>query len=322
MSADNPAVRDYWFHALEECIKGVVVHQPDVYAQAFHNSIPLHITYVASDSSTIHAHDGNTIPPEHTVSPPFVTFSPAPSTHYTLIMTDPDAPSRANPTFREYIHWAVVNIPGNEVSQGEEVCSYMGAGPPYNTGPHRYLFLLYQQGRILTEKQVEKVKSYLGPRSGLHASEVAINLGMACPVGFDGFLSEWSPWVDDLHEQCDFVPPPEFQSPMQKSKIAAKEEERLRLERTVAEMSEAARHGSEKFGVATKSIFDGATLKKRFASEMMFKKRFVWLNPDTKRLYWAKSENTRATSKSIHIVDDVSIHIPISTLFIHTTKVF
>ena len=208
MSADNPAVRDYWFHALEECIKGVVVHQPDVYAQAFHNSIPLHITYVASDSSTIHAHDGNTIPPEHTVSPPFVTFNPAPSTRYTLIMTDPDAPSRANPTFREFFHWAVVNIPGNEVSQGDEICSYMGAGPPHGGGTHRYLFLLYQQTAPIPPENVNWAYEYCNQRGRLQAHELAGHLGMDTPVGFNGFTSAWTPWVDQLHEMAGFVPPP------------------------------------------------------------------------------------------------------------------
>ena len=27
---------------------------------------------------------------------------------------DPDAPSRSNPIYREFVHWVVVNIPGNE----------------------------------------------------------------------------------------------------------------------------------------------------------------------------------------------------------------
>ncbi|XP_047257448.1 protein FLOWERING LOCUS T [Capsicum annuum] len=33
------------------------------------------------------------------------------STFYTLIMTDPDAPSPSNPNLREYLHWLVTDIP-------------------------------------------------------------------------------------------------------------------------------------------------------------------------------------------------------------------
>merc|ERR1711973_958518 len=63
---------------------------------------------------------------------------------YTLCMTDPDAPSRAEPTFREWHHWLVVNIPGNNISQGDVLSEYVGSGPPQGTGLHRYIFLAYK----------------------------------------------------------------------------------------------------------------------------------------------------------------------------------
>ena len=40
-------------------------------------------------------------------------------TFYTIVMADPDAPSRKNPTKREWLHWMVVNIPGNKLNMGE-----------------------------------------------------------------------------------------------------------------------------------------------------------------------------------------------------------
>ncbi|GJM99863.1 hypothetical protein PR202_ga17002 [Eleusine coracana subsp. coracana] len=63
---------------------------------------------------------------------------------FTLVMTDPDAPSPSEPSMREWLHWLVVNIPGGrEPSQGEEVVPYMGPRPPL--GIHRYVMVLYQQ---------------------------------------------------------------------------------------------------------------------------------------------------------------------------------
>lgn len=60
-------------------------------------------------------------------------------------MTDPDAPSRQNPVFREMRHWIVGNIPGNRIADGETLFDYIGSGPSPDTGLHRYVFLLYKQ---------------------------------------------------------------------------------------------------------------------------------------------------------------------------------
>lgn len=60
-------------------------------------------------------------------------------------MSDPDAPSRANPTVGEVRHWYVVNIPGNKVSEGETLFDFIGSGPPKDTGLHRYVFVAFKQ---------------------------------------------------------------------------------------------------------------------------------------------------------------------------------
>ena len=42
-----------------------------------------------------------------------------PDSFYTLMMVDPDAPTRNNATLREFMHWMVVNIPSDRVWEGE-----------------------------------------------------------------------------------------------------------------------------------------------------------------------------------------------------------
>lgn len=54
--------------------------------------------------------------------------------HQRIRFSDPDAPSRQNPEFREAQHWIVVNIPGNNVSKGEVLTEYIGSGAPQGTG--------------------------------------------------------------------------------------------------------------------------------------------------------------------------------------------
>ncbi|KAL1813822.1 hypothetical protein DCAR_0626198 [Daucus carota subsp. sativus] len=63
---------------------------------------------------------------------------------YTLIMTDPDAPSPSDPYLKEHIHWIVTDIPGTtDVSFGREVLSYETPKPVI--GIHRYVFVLFKQ---------------------------------------------------------------------------------------------------------------------------------------------------------------------------------
>lgn len=59
---------------------------------------------------------------------------------------DPDAPSREDPKWGEWRHWLVINIPGNDLSAGEVAAEYIGAGPPKDTGLHRYILL----GKLIT----------------------------------------------------------------------------------------------------------------------------------------------------------------------------
>ncbi|ALC47241.1 CG7054 [Drosophila busckii] len=63
---------------------------------------------------------GNELTPTQVKDEPSVSWA-AESTDalYTLLMVDPDAPSRAQPTFREILHWAVVNIVGNQLASGD-----------------------------------------------------------------------------------------------------------------------------------------------------------------------------------------------------------
>lgn len=90
-------------------------------------------------------HQGGTYSPESCIDAPAIKLiGTDPSQLYTLLMTDPDAPDPASPTNREWLHWMVTNIRGDDdVHKGSEVIPYMGPSPPI--GVHRYVFLLFQQ---------------------------------------------------------------------------------------------------------------------------------------------------------------------------------
>lgn len=88
--------------------------------------------------------NGCEIKPSVAAAAPAVQIAGRVNDLFTLVMTDPDAPSPSEPNMREWLHWLVVNIPGGtDPSQGEEVVPYMGPRPP--VGIHRYVLVVFQQ---------------------------------------------------------------------------------------------------------------------------------------------------------------------------------
>ncbi|XP_049961816.1 protein D1-like [Schistocerca serialis cubense] len=76
---------------------------------------------------------GNELTPTQVKDMPSVTWNAEEGAFYTLCMTDPDAPSRKDPKFREWHHWLVVNIPGSNITAGETLPEFVGSGPPKGT---------------------------------------------------------------------------------------------------------------------------------------------------------------------------------------------
>ena len=115
---------------------------------------------------------GNRIKPKKVTSPPIFNIDVsaiAPSrtlsnTTYTLVLSDPDATSRAEPVMAQMCHWIVTNLtlpfqssnsdqapdwPSSSFSLREsenngieEIMPYIPPTPPPKTGYHRYVFVL------------------------------------------------------------------------------------------------------------------------------------------------------------------------------------
>ena len=223
---------------------------------------------------------------------------------YTLIMTDPDAPSRNNPIYREFIHWVIVNIPGNEVKLGEEIAQYIGPAPPYNSGAHRYYFLLYKQSKLFNHMQIENFKGEFTARCPFTSSKWAKSNGLGSPVGFHMFTCEWSESVDAMHEEIGFLPPEEFQSPKQRANQA---ELLNSLNATAQDMNIQENDLMSVYGIHTLSVFEGSFISKKYGNEMMHRSRFCWIDPELKLFYWSKSEGKNDPKKKcLSLVDDIN----------------
>ncbi|KAI4492287.1 hypothetical protein M0802_009868 [Mischocyttarus mexicanus] len=88
---------------------------------------------------------GTELTPTQTQEIPEIHYKHDGGVLYTLIMTDPDIPTRGYN--REFRHWIVGNIPEENVAKGEIIAEYVGPAPPKDTGKHRYVFLLYKQNQ-------------------------------------------------------------------------------------------------------------------------------------------------------------------------------
>ncbi|KAJ7117085.1 phosphatidylethanolamine-binding protein [Mycena epipterygia] len=99
-----------------------------------------------------------------TVEPPGIVIAAAPSdedvgadglvkneARYTLAMFDPDAPSAAQPTSRQFRHWVITGLtptedPSAPVLQPTPAANaYRPPGPAKGSGVHRYTFALFRE---------------------------------------------------------------------------------------------------------------------------------------------------------------------------------
>ncbi|XP_030558708.1 protein D3 [Drosophila novamexicana] len=141
--------------------------------------------------------EGNELTPTQVKDEPLVTWEAAEgdeATLHTLLMVDPDAPSRAEPKFREILHWAVVNIPGNQLGAGQTLAEYVGSGPPKGTGLHRYIFLLYRQGERIDESLHIDRRTRAG-RLNFSTRQFAAKHGLGQPIAGNFYEAQYDDYV-------------------------------------------------------------------------------------------------------------------------------
>lgn len=146
------------------------------------------------------ANFGNELTPRQVIEQPEVSWDAEHDTYYTLLMVDPDAPSRADPKFREFNHWQVVNIPETDISKGEVLTGYRGSGPPKGTGLHRYVFLVYKQDSILRFNEPRIGPSARDNRASFSARKFADKYKLGKPIAANFFQAQWDTSVDQRNK--------------------------------------------------------------------------------------------------------------------------
>ncbi|KAF5276842.1 hypothetical protein FQA39_LY06394 [Lamprigera yunnana] len=112
------------------------------------NVAPHHQAVIKFSSSGQLVNLGNLLKPSEVQDVPTVVY-PVLGEYFTLMLVDPDAPSRKDPLERSFVHWLVVNIHRLNIDDGDLLAEFIGSAPPPNSGLHRYTFLVYKQPRKL-----------------------------------------------------------------------------------------------------------------------------------------------------------------------------
>ncbi len=92
--------------------------------------------------------DGEIIPLKYTQESPKINFTKNNNEKYTIIMVDPDAPSRKSPIYKYFLHWLIIN--NNEI-----IMDFTPPSPPKNSGPHRYFIFVLKQNKLLNSSSIK-----------------------------------------------------------------------------------------------------------------------------------------------------------------------
>nr|XP_018909050.1 PREDICTED: uncharacterized protein LOC109038462 [Bemisia tabaci]XP_018909051.1 PREDICTED: uncharacterized protein LOC109038462 [Bemisia tabaci] len=187
-----------FFSLLELCFAGS--RSPSTMQQQItkHGIIPDVITMQPRNHITVEyskkvvANFGNKLKTPDLKKKPWLQWSADPELYYTLILTDPDSPSRAEPKNREWLLWLVVNIPGFDVKSGDTIVDYMRPDAGKGTGSHRFIFLTYQQPSVIYNFNETKVSSreHEG-RANFSTQKFCDKYRLGSPWASNFFHAEW-----------------------------------------------------------------------------------------------------------------------------------
>lgn len=184
---------------------------PSAAARVVDAFTPTHVLSLSFGASAAVA-EGSEQTPTQCAPPPTVTLtladgSPAPGL-FTLILSDPDAPSVADPKFGEWQHWVHVNAPVYMLLTGESVTAYFGPAPGKDTGKHRYCLVVYEQREpLVVEEPRISATSGFPPRRSFNSRAFAAKYGLT-PKGVLTFNAEWDESVPASAAKLQGLPPP------------------------------------------------------------------------------------------------------------------
>ena len=141
---------------------------------------------------------GKELTPTQVQNPPQLEWSAKENTFYTLIFTEPDAPSRQDHSLKEWLHWLIVNIPEGNATQGDIIFDYQGSGPDKASGFHRYVYLLFEQVEKLHIDLKPSPANSVEGRAKFSTVKFCQKYGLDSPVAGNFYLAQYDEYSEVL----------------------------------------------------------------------------------------------------------------------------
>ncbi|XP_077287533.1 mitochondrial ribosomal protein L38 isoform X1 [Arctopsyche grandis] len=169
--------------------------------------VPLKILFDFKDDILCPVYHGNIVKPTEASKAPYVQFDAEEDTLWTLLLTNLDG--HLTEPNKEYIHWCVSNIPGNNLSKGDTIVDYLQPIPPKGTGYHRYVFVLYKQTKKMDFEMIKvAANDPLQNRTFYTRDWYQKYEDDVTPAGLAFFQSDWDVNLTDFyHKNLDMMEP-------------------------------------------------------------------------------------------------------------------
>lgn len=125
LSAQSLRDKQEWIEAIMDAIHNgfKLVDQPEIWMEPFYPSLDVCVSYT---NSKVFVEYGNLLKPSMVEEEPSVSLRFAnPNCIYSLILVDLDSVHSEADNKMAYLHWAIVNITGSDVSTGVEVQNFV-----------------------------------------------------------------------------------------------------------------------------------------------------------------------------------------------------
>lgn len=117
---------------------------------------------------------------------------------YTIIMTDSEGKGK------EWLHWLIANIPGNNVEKGTVITAFFPSAPPKDTGEHLYVFLLFKQpAKINFEGEVLTSTFQMDGRDKFSTKEFVAKHKLGSPLAGNFYFAAWDESCNELYRMVD-----------------------------------------------------------------------------------------------------------------------